>query len=75
MTSEFNKWWDDDRLTQTNPYREDSPVFWAWEGWQAGVKAEREACAKVCDDIDVEYGGEDVVATWCSAAIRARGNT
>ncbi len=38
-------------------------------------RREREACAKVCDDIDVEYGGEDVVATWCSAAIRARSNT
>jgi hypothetical protein len=36
--------------------------------------AEREACAKVCDDIDVEYKGEDVLATWCSRAIRARGN-
>jgi len=34
---------------------------------------EREACAKVCDDIDVEYEGEDVLATWCSRAIRARG--
>jgi hypothetical protein len=33
---------------------------------------EREACAKVCDDIDVEYKGEDVLATWCSRAIRAR---
>ena len=36
---------------------------------------EREACAKVCDDIDAEYEGEDVLATWCSQAIRARGNT
>jgi hypothetical protein len=34
---------------------------------------EREACAKVCDDIDAEYEGEDVLATWCSKAIRARG--
>jgi hypothetical protein len=33
--------------------------------------AEREACAKVCDDIDKEYA-EDVLATWCSAAIRKR---
>jgi hypothetical protein len=36
------------------------------------VRAEREACAKVCDDIDAEYEGEDVLATWCSKAIRAR---
>lgn len=35
--------------------------------------AEREACAKLCDDIDVEYEGEDVLATWCAQAIRARG--
>ena len=34
---------------------------------------EREACAKVCDDIDTEHDGEDVLATWCAAAIRARG--
>jgi hypothetical protein len=39
------------------------------------AEAEREACARVCDDIDAEYKGEDVGATWCSAAIRARGNT
>lgn len=44
-------------------------------GWQIaeGLKMERAACAKVCDDIDVEYEGEDVLATWCAAAIRARG--
>ena len=36
------------------------------------VAKEREACAKVCDDIDAEYEGEDVLATWCSQAIRAR---
>jgi hypothetical protein len=35
--------------------------------------AEREACAKVCEDIDTEYEGEDVLATWCAAAIRNRG--
>jgi hypothetical protein len=37
------------------------------------IKDERESCAKVCDDIDTEYEGEDVLATWCSQAIRARG--
>jgi len=29
-----------------------------------------EACAKVCDKIDEEYEGEDVLGTWCSEAIR-----
>ena len=37
------------------------------------VAAEREACAKACEDIDTEYEGQDVLATWCAAAIRARG--
>ncbi len=37
------------------------------------VSAEREACAKVCEDMDDEYKGEDVLATWCAKAIRARG--
>lgn len=37
------------------------------------VAIEREACAKVCDDIDTEYQGEDVLATWCAKAIRAKG--
>ena len=32
----FTDWWDADKLTTTNPYREDSPMFWAWEGWVAG---------------------------------------
>ncbi len=36
---------------------------------------EREACARLCESIDAEYEGEDVLATWCADAIRARGNT
>lgn len=39
MTHEFNRWWDADELTQTNPYAEDTPVWWAWEGWQAAQRA------------------------------------
>lgn len=34
---------------------------------------EREACAKLCESIDAEYNGEDVLATWCAKAIRQRG--
>ncbi len=36
------------------------------------IRLEREACAKVCDDIDEEFA-ERGRATWCAAAIRARG--
>jgi hypothetical protein len=42
--------------------------------YNRAVAAEREACAKVCEDIDTEYEGEDVLATWCATAIRARGD-
>jgi hypothetical protein len=33
---------------------------------------EREACAKVCDEVNREYDGEEVSASWVAAAIRAR---
>ena len=51
MISEFNKWWDEDDLTtQGNNFVDGTPAYWAWEGWCAAVKVEREACAKVCDE-------------------------
>ena len=42
------------------------------------VLAEREACAKVCDDICFKYSkvddyAERVASQWCAEAIRARG--
>jgi hypothetical protein len=37
------------------------------------VEAEREACAKVCDDIATEDGWEGSYANGCAVAIRARG--
>jgi len=53
----------------------DSPLTKALkQNHKEAVKAEREACARVCDDIDAEYNGEDVLATWCAKAIRARGS-
>lgn len=36
----FHDWWNADRLTQTNPFREDSPAYWAWEGWTAATASE-----------------------------------
>jgi hypothetical protein len=72
MKTEFDRWWDKDLLTEDNPYVEGTPAYWAWEGWSAGVKAEREACAKVCEDGERPnlYGVRE-----CLTAIRARGNT
>lgn len=37
--------------------------------------AEREECAKVCDEVNKEYDGEEVSASWIAAAIRARGQS
>jgi len=79
MTEEFNKWWDNDLLTQNNPYVDGTPAFWAWEGWRAGVKAEREVCAQLCDDLYRAWtltDQEDLDppdALDCKRAIRNRG--
>ena len=37
--------------------------------------AEREACAKECDEIDFAYDGREVSASWIATLIRARGTT
>ena len=72
---QFFGWWNGDDLTPDNDFPKDSPIWWAWEGWQAGRKAEREACAQVCDSYDV---AEDVcssdTAEGIAIAIRARRN-
>jgi hypothetical protein len=69
MTEEFNQWWNSESLTDDNLYPQDSPAYWAWEGWQAAVKAEREACAKV-----VEKAGMDGYGTIAAALlVRERG--
>jgi hypothetical protein len=81
MTEEFNKWWDNDLLTEDNPYVDGTPAFWAWEGWCSAVKAEREACAKVCDEYSATGKIEEFDRGWLAcakntaAAIRNRGNT
>jgi hypothetical protein len=49
--------------------------------WNAAVKAEKEACAKVCEEVLEHYRGThmgkhaELVGDECAAAIRARGNT
>ncbi len=34
----FNEWWDADYDDTGNPYRKDSPAYWAWAGWSAANK-------------------------------------
>ncbi len=67
MSDQFNSWWNNGESLTDNPYEPDSAAFWAWEGWCAAVKAEREACAKVCETF---YNHE---AKDCADAIRERG--
>jgi hypothetical protein len=55
IPKEFNDWWDADRLTQTNPFREDSPAYWAWEGWQA-----RAALAEPVEPVAWRWGYRSV---------------
>jgi hypothetical protein len=56
-------------------------VIERFKAFEALVRAdEREACAKVCDDINAKYKWPDDVAErvasqWCADAIRARGET
>ena len=50
------------------------------EYMQREIEAEREACAKVCDEIVARYRHADdapemVAANWCADGVRARGNT
>jgi hypothetical protein len=45
----FEQWWSTGTRSPNNPYKADSPAFWAWEGWQAGVGIEREACAQAVE--------------------------
>jgi hypothetical protein len=65
----FDEWWDSEPLIADNIYPQDTPVYWAWEGWQAAMKAEREACAKLFDGEVWAYDYREI-----AAAIRARGN-
>jgi hypothetical protein len=76
MTDDFNKWWDEDVLTEDNPFNGGTPAYWAWEGWCAAVKAERESCAKVCDHMAARCNDIRAAALESAAEnIRARGNT
>jgi hypothetical protein len=60
-------------LWENEPWKPEGAIV-DWSS-QYDVELERFAelivrkCAKICDDIDAEYGGEDVLASWCSKAI------
>jgi hypothetical protein len=80
IDDDFDNWWEhEENMTSNNPYRKGSVLFWAWEGWVAGRKTEREACAEVAEQIEREIFdavGDPRVSKFkpkIAAAIRARG--
>ena len=70
MSKAFNKWWDTGDLTNNNLFAEDTPAYWAWEGWVAGVKAEREEIADMVRNCDPRATPRGI-----AAAIRNRSTT
>jgi hypothetical protein len=64
IPKEFNDWWDADRLTQTNPFREDSPAYWAWEGWQARAALEQTVQGPLSDEELDRLWREPMSADW-----------
>jgi hypothetical protein len=70
----FKQWWDG--MTWSLGARllfKPLAQLFAEIAWNAAVRAEREACAKLCDDLDDDI--VDGLAGWQYAeAIRARGN-
>lgn len=77
MNEEFEKWWHGFAVDDTSRHpanRYEGAMGWAYEGWVRGVAAEREACAKVCDEVFEESNNYRTqgYASHCAAAIRAR---
>ena len=69
-----------DRIKRENAMREvqrlgqeieGQPYHWEIEAIQAAIRIEREACAKVCEDLDA-WNMDDPAST-AAKAIRARG--
>ena len=75
----FNDWWNASYDAVDNPFKPETPAWWSWAAWQEATKVEREACAKVCDEIVARYrhagdAPEMVAANWCADGVRARGS-
>jgi hypothetical protein len=69
----FNEWWNGEMNDEDNPYNEDTPAYWAWEGWLAGRATEKEENAKLCNSL-ARWHGQLVTAAYDHAAdsIRAK---
>jgi hypothetical protein len=79
LNKEFNEWWNSNQLIEDNPFGFETPAFWAWEGWQTGVKRERDTICALLDrladtyeDLDRQGSAEDIRKL--IRHIRARGS-
>jgi uncharacterized Zn finger protein (UPF0148 family) len=72
MIDEFNDWWDKDALTQTNPYSENTPVYWAWEGWLAAKRAIEAEC-RVPEGWDASRYSYQTIFNAIAAAVQLQG--
>ena len=76
MNEEFNLWWGTPYTPVNNPYTPETPAWWSWEAWHAATKVEREACAKMIDELDKQRWKEySEHHTDYGDNIRARNNT
>ena len=73
----FKEWEEGNYLEDLEPRKEaytQQELDLIEMGWNYGVDAEREACAKVCDDWTRTPETTGMELTLCAAAIRARGD-
>ena len=76
MNGQFKQWFDDMESRYQASYSSYEELL--QEAFEAGAAKEREACAKVCEELAELSRISDTDSMWewgeCAAAIRARGN-
>jgi hypothetical protein len=70
MSPAFNDWWSMDETVANSYYENETAAYWAWLGWKAGAKAEREELADMVRKCDPRATPRGI-----AAAIKTRSNT
>ena len=58
----FNEWWNADYDDTGNPYRKDSPAYWAWSGWKAASKQPEQEPVAWASDVEFDIETEVIPA-------------
>lgn len=71
---QFNDWWNGNERVDDLNVVEDTPLYWAMQGWIAGRAVEKEENAKLCNSL-ARWHGQLVTAAFDHAAdsIRYKG--